>query len=151
MKVNIGTDIGKKKCDYCIIDSERKILDRGVYLNKPTAVAEFVNKMTHNYAKDECRAACETTANVWRTTYAAFETAGIEIQLGNTSKMRYISVTGKKTDKIDAEKIAQLLQMDMIPRCHVPSAHVRMMRHGTPENNDGARQDQDDKPHSQPA
>ena len=42
--------------------------------------------------------------------------------------MRYISVTGKKTDKVDAEKMAQLLRMDVIPKCHVPSAHVRMIR-----------------------
>ena len=84
--------------------------------------------MNRDYNKDECRAACETTANMWRTTYAAFESAGIEIQLGNTSKMRYISVTGKKTDKVDVEKMAHLLRMDMIPKCHVPSAHVRMIR-----------------------
>ena len=35
MKVNIGTDIEKKKYDYCIIDNDGKVLGRGVYFNKP--------------------------------------------------------------------------------------------------------------------
>ena len=120
----------------------------GVYLNKPAAATEFVSRMAHDHNRDECRAACETTADMWRTTYAAFESAGIEIQLANTSKTRHISVTGKKTDKVDAEKIAQLLRMDMIPvSCSIcPCAHDQA--HNTPEDNDGARQDQDNKPHS---
>ena len=46
----------------------------------------------------------------------------------NAYNLAIISKTGKKTDKVDAEKIAKVLRMDMIPECHVPPAHVRGIR-----------------------
>ena len=62
-----------------------------------------------------CRAACETTGNMWHITFDAFEDAGIETKLANTFKMAIIiAKTGKKTDKVDAEKIAQILMMNMM-------------------------------------
>ena len=56
------------------------------------------------------------------------EGAGIEVKLANTFKMAIIAKTGKKTDKVDAEKIAQILRMNMIPECHVPPPHIRGIR-----------------------
>ena len=47
MKVNVGMDIGKKKCDYCLIGNKGKVLSRGEYLNKPDATAGFANKRAH--------------------------------------------------------------------------------------------------------
>ena len=58
----------------------------------------------------------------------AYKRAGIEIKLANAYNLAIISKTGKKTDKVDAEKIAKVLRMDMIPECHVPPAHVRGIR-----------------------
>ena len=83
--------------------------------------------MARKYKK--CRAACETTGNMWNVTFDALEDAGIEAKLANTFKMAIIiAKTGKKTDKVDAEKIAQILRMDMIPECYVPSLHIRGIR-----------------------
>ena len=58
---------------------------------------------------------------MWNVTFDALEDAGIEAKLANTFKMAIIAKTGKKTDKVDAEKIAQILRMNMIPECYVPS------------------------------
>ena len=129
MNVSIGIDIGKKKCDYCVIDGRGKVRDRGQYPNTPSDAREFARAMAAKYPKKgSCRAACETTANMWLVTYEAFESAGIEIKLANTYKMAIIAKTAKKTDKVDAEKIARILRMDMIPECHVPNADVRGVR-----------------------
>ncbi len=76
----------------------------------------------------KCTAACETTANLWITTIDAFGHVGIPIKLANSYKMALINKTGKKTDKIDAEKIAQILRMNSIPECYIPSKHVRAVR-----------------------
>ncbi len=75
-----------------------------------------------------CTAACGTTANMWIATADAFERAGIGIKLANSYKMALINKTGKKTDKIDAEKIAQILRMGSIPECYVPPARTRGVR-----------------------
>ena len=142
--ISIGIDIGKKKCDYCVIDPGGKVLDRGQYPNTTEDAARTARAMARKYGrrKDGCQAACETTANMWNTTYDAFEDAGIPITLANTYRMSLISKTAKKTDRAGAEKIAQILCSGNIPGCYVPPAyikgvrtivrhHVRLVRDGT--------------------
>lgn len=124
----IGIDISKKKCDYCILDSKGNVIERGQYQNTIKDAKEFAQKMARRYAKKGCQAACESTANMWRSTYDAFELAGIEIKLANTFKMALITKSAKKTDKEDARKIADLLRVNMIEACHVPSLRVRGIR-----------------------
>ena len=127
MRVSIGIDIGKRKCDYCVVDSRGKVLERNQYINKPSIVDEVAKQLKAKYGKD-IRAACETTGNMWNFTYDAFEKAGIVIFLANTYKMALIAKTGKKTDKIDAEKIANIVRMDFIPECYVPGKKIRGLR-----------------------
>lgn len=126
MKVYIGIDIGKKKCDYCVVRANKRVIEQGQYPNNIKDAEQLADRLMRKYGK--CVAACETTGNMWNTTYAAFEKAGIDIKLANTYKMAIIAKTGKKTDKIDAEKIAHVLRMGMIPECYVPSMHIRGLR-----------------------
>ena len=129
MKISIGIDISKKKCDYCIINGRGKVLERGQYLNTQKDAGQCARTILAKYGRmGNCTAACETTANMWITTVDAFERAGIAIKLANSYKMALINKTGKKTDKVDAEKIAQILRMGSIPECYVPSAHTRGVR-----------------------
>ena len=126
----IGTGIGKRKCDYCVIDPNGKVLKRGQCQNTEEEAAKVAATLARRYRgrRGGCRAACETTANMWNTTYDAFEGAGIPIRLANTSRMALISRTGKKTDRVDAEKIAQIPGMETIPECYVPPAGIRGLR-----------------------
>ncbi len=128
-KTSIGIDIGKRKCDACVVDGNGKVLERGQYPNTRDGAAKFAGVMARRYlGGGPCRAACETTGNMWNKTFDAFEAAGIDIKLANTYKMALIARTAKKTDRIDAEKIAQVLRMDMIPECYVPPGHTRGIR-----------------------
>ena len=119
---NIGIDISKRKCVVCIIDDKGKILEEIAYDNTLTDAKEFAGRMKRKYGrKGQCRAACETTGNMWLKTFEAFEEHGIPIKLANTYKMRIISDTDVKTDPIDARKIANILRVGMIPQCYVAS------------------------------
>ena len=128
--ISIGIDIGKRKCDHSVISPGGKVLNRGQYLNTKEDAAKIAETMASRYMgrKGGCQAACETTANLWNTTYDAFEDAGIPIRLANTYRMALIARTAKKTDKVDAEKIAQILRMGTIPDCYVPPAGIRGVR-----------------------
>ena len=94
-------------------------------MNTVADATKFAGTMARKYTgnKKTCSAACETTGNMWNVTYTKFEAAGIPIKLANTYKMAIIAKTGKKTDKVDAQKIAQVLRMDMIPEC--PATRIR--------------------------
>ena len=108
------------------MDNSGKVIETGQYQNTARNAAKTAKDLVRKYGK--CRAACETTGNMWRKTYDAFDAAGIEIKLANTFHMAIIAKTAKKTDKIDAKKIAQILRMDMIPECYVPELRVRGIR-----------------------
>ena len=126
MSVNIGIDIGKRKCDVCVMDDEGVVLERGQYNNTTSDATKFAKKMTRKYTK--CKAACETTANLWYKTFNAFENAGIDITLANAYELSLLFKRDKKTDREDAEKIANTIRIGMIPACYVPPINIRDTR-----------------------
>ena len=125
---SIGIDISKKKCDYCVLGASGEVLKRGHYPNTIPDARQAAQELKREYGRTRCRAVCESTANFWKTTYEAFEDAGIGIQLANPYKLALISKSAKKTDREDAYKLATLLRANMIPACHVPTRHVRGTR-----------------------
>ena len=126
---NIGIDISKEKCIVCVMDDKGKILEETAYGNTLEDAKEFAGRMKREYGRrGQCRAACETTGNMWLKTFEAFEEHDIPIQLANTYKMKIISDTDIKTDPIDARKIANILRVEMIPRCYVAPPALRDAR-----------------------
>ena len=111
------------------MDDKGKILEESAYENTLVDAKEFACRMKKEYGrKGQCRAACETTGNMWLKTFEAFEEYGIPIKLANTYKMKIISDTDVKTDPIDARKIANILRVDMIPQCYVAPPVLRDAR-----------------------
>jgi len=86
--------------------------------------------MASKYRKKEeqCRAACESTANMWLETYNALESARINIMLAHPYKIALVTKDDKKTDKVDAYKIAELLRLNTLHPCPVSMPHVRGIR-----------------------
>jgi len=127
---SIGIDISKKKCDYCVLDHNGDVLERGQYPNTIQDARQTAQAMYGRYGpgKGGCQAVCESTANLWRTTYEAFEDAGIRILLANPYRLALITKSAKKTDREDAYKLARLLGANMIHASHVPTRHVRGIR-----------------------
>ena len=65
MKISIGIDIGKKKCDYCIVNGRGRVLERGQYFNTKADAGRCARTILDKYGKNgRCTAACETTANM---------------------------------------------------------------------------------------
>ena len=127
---SIGIDISKKKCDYCVLDPGGGIVERGQYPNTIRDARQTALEMARKYGAEKggCSAVCESTANMWRSTYEAFEDAGIRIRLANPYKLALITKSAKKTDREDAYKLARLLRFGMVDACHVPAKHVRGIR-----------------------
>ncbi|MDE0090298.1 MAG: hypothetical protein OXP12_02950 [Thaumarchaeota archaeon] len=65
MKISIGIDISKKKCDYCVINGRGRVLERGQYLNTRKDAGRCARTLLAKYGgTGNCTAACETTANM---------------------------------------------------------------------------------------
>ncbi len=128
-KTSMGTGMGKRKRGACVAGGNGKVPGRGQYPNTRDGAAKFAGVMARRYlGGGPCRAARGTTGNMRDRTFDAFEAAGTGIKLANTYRTALIARTAKKTDRIDAEKIAQVPGTDMIPERCVPPGHTRGMR-----------------------
>ena len=123
---SIGIDIGKKKCVICIMDASGKILEETSYDNTKKDAERFAKRVKKKYRR--CQAACESTRTMWLKSVSAFEKAKIPIKVANTRKMKIISDMDKKTDPVDARKIANALRLEQIPECHIASPKTRALR-----------------------
>jgi transposase len=68
------------------------------------------------------------STGIWEFIYEGIEKRGFEAALAHPLKVRAIAEARVKTDKVDAETLAQLLRADLIPRSWVPSKDMRNLR-----------------------
>ena len=119
-KAYVGIDIGKRTCVACIMDADGGVLKRSKYPNTRNDANKFIDGL----AAYDCMAVCESTARMWIKTYEEFERRGIPITLANPLRLK-MAQSGVKTDRIDAQKLANKLRMNDIPACYVPGPEAR--------------------------
>ena len=108
-------DVGKRTCVVCVMDKDGNILERGKYPNTRRDADGFMAGMRSRYG--ECEAVCESTANMWRKTQWACKRNRVRLRLANPLRLK-MSQSGVKTDKLDAERLANRLRMGDIPESH---------------------------------
>ena len=102
------------------MDADGNVLKRSKYPN----TRDGANKFIDGLAAYNCAAVCESTARMWIKTYEEFERRGIHITLANPLRLK-MAQSGVKTDRIDAQKLANKLRMNDIPACYVPGPEAR--------------------------
>ena len=119
-KVYVGIDIGKRTCVACTMGADGGVLERSKYPNTRKDVNAFIDGL----AAYDCAAVCESTARMWIKTYEEFERRGMPIILANPLRLK-MAQSGVKTDRIDAERLANKLRLDDIPACYVLGPEAR--------------------------
>ncbi|MEM3119161.1 MAG: transposase, partial [Nitrososphaerales archaeon] len=74
----VGIDIGKKKCQTCIMDEDGTILDEFVFSNDSDGISLLLSRLDCG-----CRVVMESTGNYWVRIYNAIEQNDIEAKLAN--------------------------------------------------------------------
>jgi transposase len=127
MKI-LALDLGKYKtvfCDYAAADGGGVEAKGREYGKVPTAPKDLHDLLT---ARRPDRVVLEAgPAAGWVHDLAA--ALGIEVQVANTNDERWQwKRAKKKTDRVDALKLAQMSAMGCLPTVHVPAAGVRQWR-----------------------
>lgn len=118
----VGVDLHKKVIMVCVMDANRKIVQRAkLYPNEPRRIVEFFE------ALEEYQVVFEATAS-YRWFAELLEPTAKEIVLANPAKLRVIAESTKKTDKLDAQILAEFLARDMVPRSYMPTPRQRQHR-----------------------
>lgn len=118
----LGLDVHKKKTSVVVFPqdpTEHEPIDSFSVQN--TRIEAVAQEYAGNVA------VMEATSNYF-TIYDAFDEHMQETVLANPLQVSWISNSAKKTDEIDAEKLAKLYKMGELPESYVPPVEIRQRR-----------------------
>ncbi len=116
-----GLDVSKESIVAVFKDKEGNTLDEGRYRNSEEGLKKLRTVMK------DYESTVEASTSGLRM-YEYLNSAGISIIMANPAKIRLIYESDKKTDRNDAEILANLLRTNMLPTCYVPPKDVRRQR-----------------------
>lgn len=116
-----GVDVHKKTIVACLKDGKKHELRHyGTTTKDLKLMAEWL-------VSNNCEmVAMESTGSYWKPLYNVLEVLGLELMVVNACHMK--AVPGRKTDKKDAEWIADLLQHGLLKASYIPDREQRELR-----------------------
>jgi transposase len=122
----VGLDIHKELAVSCIVNAVGKVIHR----QRCGCTREELEQFGRRYLHPTDKVALEATTNTWKVV-AILKPFVAEVVVSNPLKTRAIAEAKVKTDKVDAEVLAQLLRCDFLPRVWEPPAETQRLRHLT--------------------
>lgn len=119
----IGLDVHKRFIEVCILDGSGKPAFRG----KASCVREELIRFAKAKLKRTDQVALESTTNTWPVV-EILRPFVARIVVGNPLKTKAIAEAKVKTDKVDAEVLAQLLRCNYLPEVWQPDDRTRQLR-----------------------
>jgi len=128
MKMSIGVDLHKTQFTVCCLSEDRGIHKTGTYATTDQGYRTFMTHISQWEQKGyDITVAVESTGNT-RYFHNRLLQAGIEVKIVNTSRFKVVTESVKKTDRHDAQTLAEFLEKDMLPEsviCSQASEDIR--------------------------
>ena len=118
----VGLDVHKKMIAYCIKAQDGRLLRQGTINSNRRALYDWTQSLTHPWI-----GALEATLFTgW--IYDFLKHFAVDLKVAQPSLLKAISAAKKKNDRIDAQKIADMLRCNLLPECHMIDAQLRQLR-----------------------
>lgn len=115
----IGIDLHKQTITLCVVDQSRTVLERKrLACANESSIVEFFENL------GEFRAVVEATAS-YEWFVRLIEPFAEKVLLAHPKKLRVIAESTRKSDKLDAQVLADFLALDMIPTSYRPTPRQR--------------------------
>jgi transposase len=114
VELTIGIDLGDVWSHYCTLNQQGEVIDRGHFRTTPKAIDKWFTNVPH------ARVAMEAGVHsIWIS--EQLEQLGHEVIVANVRELRAISHSDRKSDDVDAEKLARYARLD--PEILRPISH----------------------------
>src|SRR5277367_1127089 len=114
VEITIGIDLGDVWSHYCTLNQDGEVVDRGRFRTTPKAIEKWFTDVA------PARVAMEAgTHSIWIS--AQLQELGHEVIVANVRELRAISHSDRKSDQVDAEKLARFARLD--PKILRPIVH----------------------------
>jgi transposase len=118
----IGVDLHKKSITLCVMNENLKVLARKTLsCDQPDLIVDFFQPLAPFQVVVEA-----TASYLWFVDL--LEPLAQRVVLANPKKLRIIAESTKKTDRLDAQILAEFLTRDMIPEAYMPTPRQRQHR-----------------------
>lgn len=118
----VGIDLHKKTIVLCVVNQQKNVLQRTRFLcAEPARIQKFFRELGPFQAVVEATASYE-----WLV--ALLEPLGQRVVLAHPGKLRVIAESVNKSDKLDAQVLAEFLALDLIPPAYRPTPREREHR-----------------------
>ena len=120
----VGMDIHWKKTFICILNEDgKKIKTRTVTGPYPHVVAVLREEL-----KGKCCKIVFEASTTYGWLFEQLSAIATNVQVAHPGHLRLIFRSKRKSDRVDAAKLAKLLYLDEVPVVHVPTLDVRAWR-----------------------
>jgi transposase len=114
VEMTIGVDLGDVWSHYCTLNQDGEVVDRGRFRTTPKAIAKCFTDLPPT------RVAMEAGVHsIWIS--EQLQELGHEVIVANVRELRAISHSDRKSDQVDAEKLARYARLD--PNILRPISH----------------------------
>lgn len=118
----IGLDIHKKVIAYCIKALDGRLIGQGKIDADRKSLGEWVEGLPGPWI-----GAMEATIFTgW--IYDFLKPHAVDLKVAHPEMLKAITAAKKKNDRADAEMIADLLRVNLLPQCHMLSEEIRELR-----------------------
>jgi transposase len=118
----IGLDLHKKTIAFCIKAMDGRLIGRGKIVADRKSLVEWINDLPGPWI-----GAMEATIFTgW--IYDFLKPYAVDLKVAHPQMLKAITAAKKKNDRADAEMIADLLRVNLLPECHMLSEEIRELR-----------------------
>jgi len=118
----IGMDVHKKNIFYCIKTQSGMVVESGHVGSNRRDLMKWVRELPKPWV-----GAMEATLfSGW--IYDYLKPHALELKVAHPQMLKAIISSKKKSDRIDAEKIADLLRCNLLPECYMAPEEIRELR-----------------------
>jgi len=118
----VGLDVHSRQSSLCILNSGGGTVNQ-IQLKGPRSVV--VDRLRQ---LEEPFSICYEASCGYGHLYEQLRPLAHHVAVAHPGKLRLIYGSKRKNDRVDAQKLAKLLLLDMVPPVHVPSIDVRAWR-----------------------
>jgi transposase len=118
----VGLDVHSRQSSLCILNSAGGTVNQIQLKGPRSAVVDRLRKL------DQPFSICYEASCGYGHLYEALRPLAAHVAVAHPAKLRLIYKSKRKNDRVDAQKLAKLLLLDMVPSVHVPHVDVRAWR-----------------------
>src|SRR5690349_7418799 len=118
----VGLDVHSRQSSLCILNSSGGTVNQIQLKGPRSIVVDRLRKL------DQPISICYEASCGYGHLYEALRPLAAHVAVAHPGKLRLIYGSKRKNDRVDAQKLAKLLLLDMVPPVHVPPIDVRAWR-----------------------